>query len=111
MSSPGGPEHAQAAVREQLLDNEEVRVIATTYPPGAGVAMHEHPYPHVVYVIEGGTVETTGPDGRTQRLEVAPGRTFWREAQSHSTRNVGDSQVRIVEVEIKNAGAARARSV
>jgi mannose-6-phosphate isomerase-like protein (cupin superfamily) len=42
------------------------------------------------------------PFGSTpQQLKVI----LWRDAQSHSTRNVGPATVRIVEVEVRNAGA------
>lgn len=91
------------AVRRVLLENAEVVVIETTYPQGGSVPMHAHRFPHVAYVIEGGTVQTTAPDGSVGALELRPGQTLWRDAQSHSTRNIGSTSVRIVEIEIKHA--------
>jgi quercetin dioxygenase-like cupin family protein len=93
------------ALRSELLENAAVRVIETTYPKGASVPLHEHRFPHVLYVIDGGTLQTTAPDGSGTTLEVRPGQALWRAAQSHSTRNVGPAAVRIVEVEVRNAGA------
>jgi quercetin dioxygenase-like cupin family protein len=93
----------QQAVRRVVLENAEVMVIETTYPKGGSVPMHEHRFPHALYVIEGGTVQTTAPDGSVGTFEVSPGQTLWRDAQSHSTRNIGSTTVRILEVEIKHA--------
>jgi len=95
----------QQALRRDVLDNAAALVVETTYPQGGSVPMHEHRFPHVLYAIEGGAVETTAPDGTVTRFEVRPGQALWRDAQSHSARNVGPTTVRIVEVEIKSAGA------
>lgn len=94
--------------RRELLDNDQVLVIETVYAPGGGVPTHTHRSPHVVYVVEGGILETTGPNGIAETHEVRPGQTLWRVPQSHSTRNVGNTRVRIVEVEIKQAARAPA---
>jgi len=105
MNSPtmSAPASGHEAVRKVLLENAEVMVIETTYPRGSSVPMHEHRSPHVVYVVEGGTVQTTTPDGSVADVELRSGQTLWRDAQSHSTRNVGSTTVKIVEVEIKSA--------
>jgi quercetin dioxygenase-like cupin family protein len=91
------------AERKVLLENAEVAVIETTYPPNTGVAMHEHRYPHVVYVVMGGTVQTSAPDGSVSALELQSGQTLWRNPQSHSTRNIGPSTYKVLEIEIKRA--------
>ena len=90
------------AVRREVLENEHVLVTETTYPVGGSVPMHTHRFPHVLYVIEGRTAQTTAPDGAVKTIEVQPGATLWREPQSHSTRNLGSTPLRIVEVEIKD---------
>lgn len=92
--------------RRELLENDQVLVIETTYAPGGSVPRHTHRFPHVVYVVEGGMLETTGPDGSAVTHEVRPGQTLWRVPQSHSTRNTGSTRVRIVEVEVKGAPRA-----
>lgn len=96
------PEPTFQAVREEVLENEHVLVTETTYPVGGSVPMHTHRFPHVLYVIEGGTVQTTAPDGVATRFDVRKGETLWRGPQSHSTRNLGSKPVRLVEVEIKD---------
>lgn len=89
------------AQRQVTLDNEAVRVVESTYPVGTAVPMHNHDFPRVLYVIDGGRLQTTGPDGATNTREVHPGDTLWRSPENHRTRNVGSTPVRIVEVEIK----------
>lgn len=110
MSSPTMSDRPskQQALRRVLLENAEVLVIETTYPKSGSVPMHGHRVPHVLYVIEGGTVQTTAPDGSVSTVEVHPGQTLWRDAQSHSTCNIGSTTVRIVEVEIKHAAVGTA---
>jgi mannose-6-phosphate isomerase-like protein (cupin superfamily) len=59
----------------------------------------------VVFVAEGGTLETTDADGTVKIHELTSGETLWRKApETHSTRNVGGTRVRIVETEVKRAG-------
>ena len=87
--------------RREPLENAQVVVIESTYAPGGAVPMHTHRSPHVVYVIDGGILETTGSDGAVETHAVQPGQTLWRAPQSHRTRNVGGTRVRIVEVEVK----------
>lgn len=89
-------------LRRETLENYRVLVIESTYAPDGSVPMHTHRFPHVLYVIEGGTVETTSADGEVETVEARAGQTFWREPQSHRSRNVGPTPVRIVEVEIKD---------
>lgn len=93
-------------VRRVALENDEVLVVETTYPKGGSTPMHTHTWPHVVIVIEGGTVQTMASDGTVSTVELRSGQTLWRGVQSHSTRNIGPKTVRIVEVEIKNADTA-----
>ena len=89
--------------RREPFENEHVLVIDSIYAPGGNVPLHTHRSPHVVYVIEGGILETTGPEGSVETHEVRPGQSLWRAPQSHRTRNVGGTRVRIVEVEVKQA--------
>lgn len=91
------------AQRRVTFENEAVRVVETTYPPGAAVPMHSHEFPRVVYVIDGGTLQTSGPDGETTPRELSPGDTHWRAPERHGTRNIGSTPLRMVEVEIKGA--------
>lgn len=90
-------------LRKVLLDNEQVRVIETDCPAKGSVPQHEHFFPHLLYVIEGGMVEITASDGKVTVLEMLPGQAFWRMPQIHSSRNIGSAPFKIVEVEVKNS--------
>lgn len=106
-SIPKTQESKPDSVRNIVLENDMVRVVVSSYVPGGSVPMHTHSFPHVLYVIEGSKVETTGEDGNVTVMELHPGLVQWREAQSHSTRNIGSTPLRIVEVEIKIAPSHR----
>lgn len=89
------------AIRRELLENDQVLVVETTYAIGGGVPKHTHRFPHVAYIAEGGRLEVTRTDGTVEARDVRPGEILWRAPQSHSTRNVGRTRVRLVEVELK----------
>lgn len=106
-SAPLEQAPAREPVRRNLLENDEVMVVATTYPRGASVPIHTHHFPHVAYVIEGGTIETTAPDGTVGIYEVRAGEALWSaEPAAHSARSIGSTLVRIVETEVKHAAPA-----
>ena len=93
-----------AASREVLLDNEAVEVVRLTYPVGGESGMHTHRYPNrVAYVVRGGTLEMVPADidKPRQSVEVADGQTIYLPAQTHNVRNVGDTEIVIIEIEIK----------
>lgn len=112
LSTPQGIAQAQqgaySASRKTVLENEHVLVVESIYPPGSGVVMHSHRSPHVAYVVEGGTVETKDAKGVATRTTLTTGQTMWREAQSHSSKNVGSTTLHIIEVEIKSAAPSTA---
>lgn len=96
------PTAVAPGVYKQTLDNERVRVFEVTFKKGASAAMHSHP-DHLAYIVTGGTLELTLADGTRQVVEGKPGETFFLPAQAHSTRNIGNSTVRVVVTELKEA--------
>jgi quercetin dioxygenase-like cupin family protein len=103
----GTPETTREAVRRTLLENDEVLAVATTYPPGAGVPLHTHRFPSIVCIIDGGTLQTTTPEGVVETYELRKGETLWSgTASTHTARNVGTTTLRLVEIEVKRARAA-----
>jgi quercetin dioxygenase-like cupin family protein len=119
----GGPEPCGAQdaavvgpdVYRCTLENDRVRVCEIALAPGASVGMHSHPE-HVAYMITGGTLAITTPDGKSSEWVSRPGYTAFAPAESHALRNVGDSEVRGVIVEFlapfatsPAAGESRAR--
>jgi len=103
---------AAAAYHTLLLETEEVRVLSTRIPVGATVPVHTHRWPGVYYIqswshfvrrdAEGNVLLDTrgGP-------ETAPGTAVWTEPLGpHSVENVGEKEIRIVAVEVKNSARA-----
>jgi mannose-6-phosphate isomerase-like protein (cupin superfamily) len=95
---------ANLGTREVLLDNAAVEVVRLTYPAGSESGMHTHAYPNrVAYVVTGGELEMVpgDPDRPRQRLEVTKGQAIYLPAATHNVRNVGETEVVIIETEIK----------
>lgn len=86
------------------LDNEHVRVFEAVLPPGAKEKQHSHPR-SIVHVIEGGRVRNHTPDGKVVESELVAGTSAWREPLVHWAENIGDTTIRLVVVEMKDAPA------
>lgn len=99
------PDPAQVAanVYKVVLDNERVRVFDVHFKPGDKAVMHGHP-DHVVYVLSGGRNRLAFPDGTAQELDLQPGMAVFIPAGPHETTNVGKTDVRLLVVELKEAG-------
>jgi len=91
--------------RDVLLDNADVEVVRLTYPMGTESGMHTHIHPNrVVYFVKGGTLELT-PKNKKQKpkvLNVSDGKTLYLPATTHNVKNIGNTEIVIVETEIKN---------
>lgn len=90
--------------REVLLDNPAVEVVRLTYPAGTESGMHTHEHPNrVAYVVSGGLLEMVpaDPEKPRQKLEVMNGQAIYLPAATHNVRNVGPTEVVIIETEIK----------
>ena len=102
--SPASFADAHSGTREVLLDNAAVEVVRLTYPAGSESGMHTHEYPYrVAYVVTGGELEMVpgAPEQPRQRLEVTDGQAIYLPATTHNVRNVGETDVVIIETEIK----------
>ncbi|HEY8021009.1 MAG TPA: cupin domain-containing protein [Thermoanaerobaculia bacterium] len=82
------------------FENERVRVLETTSNPGDKEGMHSHPA-NVVYVIEGGTLRITTPDGKSADVRFKTGDTIWREPVTHAAENIGTTRLHAIIVELK----------
>lgn len=84
----------------KLFENEQVRVAELRIKPGDSIPMHSHP-DHFVYVISGGTLNLSHPDGTSADVAVEAGKVLWIPAESHATVNTGTTEVRLVVSELK----------
>lgn len=90
--------------REVLLDNADVEVVRLTYPVGAGSGMHTHIHPNrVVYFVKGGILELVPKDKNQQSkvINVSDGKTLYLPTTTHNVKNIGNTEIVIVETEIK----------
>lgn len=82
------------------FENERVRVLTATFLPGQRIAMHSHP-DHLAYILDGGTLTLTHPDGQSQTIAGKAGQVIWIPAESHATVNTGLTMVRVLVIELK----------
>ena len=100
------PEH-----HEVLLENEHVRVLDARVRPGEETAIHTHVWPGALYVISWSDFLRLDPDGRvlvdsrTMASPPGPGECLWGQPlPPHRVRNIGDTELRIIAVELKTPG-------
>lgn len=88
-------------VCERLHEDEMIRVLRCTFPPGVGHEMHYHP-PHFGFVLEGESVmRITTEDGIVDR-PVRAGSAFTNDGElRHTALNVGDQTTTYLIVEKK----------
>lgn len=95
------PQEGAPGVYKQLFDNERVRVSEITFNPGDKAPMHTHSMPHVVYIVEGGELTLTYPDGKTTVATAQAGQVLWFPAETHEAVNTGTTVVRGTVTELK----------
>lgn len=83
-----------------LLENDRVRVMEVSFKPGEKIDTHSHP-DHVAYIASGGTLSITEQGKEPQDIVATDGQVLWLDAQTHSAVNVGQTDIKIVVVELK----------
>jgi len=83
-----------------LLENDQVRVLEYRLKPGEKEPMHSHPA-GVVYVLSGGTLKFSYPDGRTEEKTAATGEAIWRDPITHAVENVGKMEAHAIAIDVK----------
>ena len=78
------------SVCQVIEENETVRVLKCTFPPGVGHERHYH-NPHYGYALAGSTFRMKDTTG-VREVEVLTGTDFYSEGtQWHEVLNIGDS--------------------
>jgi quercetin dioxygenase-like cupin family protein len=96
---------------EVLFENDQVRVLDSRVSAGERTPVHTHRWPSVLYII--GTSDFVRYDDKGKVLfdsrsagqmpEV--GQAIWSPPlPPHSVENIGNSQIRVISVEIKDQG-------
>ena len=87
------------------FENDRVRVLEATLPPGAKEQVHSHPA-YVIYVLEGGRYRNYASDGKITEGELKSGEVLFREPLTHAAENIGDKPLHMILVELKGESAA-----
>lgn len=87
-----------------ILDNEKVRVIELTVPPGGKTGMHAHG-DNIVYWLTPSHGVQTMADGTTKPMERKAGEILWSGPVVHDTENTSKATTRVLVIELKTAAA------
>src|SRR2546421_12494772 len=90
------------------FENDRVRVMEATLPPGVKEAVHSHPA-YVIYVLEGGRYRNYASDGKVTEGELKTGDVLYREPLTHAAENIGDKALHMILVELKGETGKSAR--
>jgi len=93
------PLMAASNVYKCLNENDRVRVLEVVFKPGDVAKMHHHP-DHVVYALKGGKASFTS-GGKAQDMEIKTGSVIFLEAQDHEVKNIGNSTLELIVMELK----------
>jgi quercetin dioxygenase-like cupin family protein len=108
------PDHLDALVaapdhHEILLENERVRVLDSRVRPGDSTPVHTHRWPAVLYILGESDFVRFNSDGevifesRNSYSTSNVGKAIWSPPLTpHFVRNVGDSEIRVISIEIKD---------
>jgi len=80
-----------------LAEDSEVRVLRFAPTKGESTPMHSHPKT-VVYVVKGGKIRLTLPDGSSNVVELKTGETQLRAPVTHKDEALYDLEVILVEL-------------
>ena len=103
---------AASAHHRLLLENDRARVLETVIAAGETTAIHTHRWPSIQYVVRGSDIVRRDADGAVMLDTRAAGEpleasmTLWSEPMPpHSVENVGETELRVIVVELKNPTA------
>ncbi len=77
--------------------NPNVVVTIATFPPGASLAEHKHPYPHYIYVLEGALTITDTDTGK--HYTAKKGDFVVETSNWHFGKNEGSDTVELLAID------------
>lgn len=87
-------------LHEVIFENDKIRVLKVTVPPGAKAAMHWHPE-NMNYILAPGKLKFTKPDGSVAELALTEGQVTSSPAGSHEVENTDATELQTIQVEMK----------
>lgn len=85
-----------------VFENDQVRVLDYRDQPGDKTHEHTHPA-FVLYAVGPFKRRIHLPGGKVLTREFKGGETMWSDPQTHIGENVGDTETRVIIVELKAA--------
>lgn len=89
-----------------VLENDRMRVLDTRIPAGDTVPVHTHRWPGVYYTIQFSHFIRRDDEGKmlfdSRTVSTAPGAAFLENLPPHSVENVGETEIRLISVELKS---------
>jgi quercetin dioxygenase-like cupin family protein len=101
------PVKTNPKVYRVVLENDTVRVLHVSVPPGTKTTMHEHP-DNVVVALADSKTRFTGADGKSMDAELKTDQAIWSPAGKHTSENVGGMAAEVIVVELKSKKAPSA---
>src|ERR1700730_5990672 len=99
MDAPIDAVKAAPNLHKTLQDTLGIRILDADYKPGDSSVMHSHP-DYALYVIKGGKAEFIAKDGSKMVTEMKPGMENIKAAEFHSVKNIGNTEVKVLLVEV-----------
>ena len=89
------------------FENDALRIVRVKYGPGESSKMHLHDASCGIYLANG-AMRMELPDGTSRAAPVyAPGTLHCNDAETHLPKNVGDTTVELVLIEMKGRKTAK----
>lgn len=93
------PVKVEAKFIKLLSDTLGVKLFEGVYQPGDSVDFHAHP-DHILYILEGTTLEITLDNGTTQTVELPTGFGAVNGPVTHKAKIIGPSPLRLIAADI-----------
>ena len=105
---------APAAIVKEVMTKEladypgkEALMLTVVYPPGSVDPVHRHHAHAFVYVLEGGMLKISHPDGSVLNADLKVGQVVWIPAETHWAENTGTTEVKLLVTELKEKAPAK----
>ncbi|HUO20090.1 MAG TPA: hypothetical protein VMU44_09990 [Steroidobacteraceae bacterium] len=95
------------ATHKVLLENEHVRVLDIHVPAGGRALTHTHPSGYLAVAMSDCHMRFSYPGGRVAEETLHAGEVVWSDPVTHSAENLGPGECHVLNVEPKDAQAAR----
>ncbi len=99
-ASAQDPAVVNAKTIQVRFENDRVRVLEATLPPGVKEQVHSHPA-YVIYVLAGGRYRNYASDGKITEGTLQTGDVLYRDPLTHAAENIGDQPLHMILVELK----------